>query len=774
MRGVTRSVRRSFSPAPVLGFLLGLPIWVTCGLLAAPIDARAQTCPDTVFDECIQDAATEAGIGKLQCTANDVKVTQITSNTAGTCTKGDMVTFMGSLSVQANASGRYDIGAYIPQFPNTNPLTGSCSISTVPCSASCCQPGMGGCPQNIPPSTTCPFATLDGDGCGDVTKVGLGTFELSKAISITCEPCPDNPVQACVNTCTSWKQTANSADCNGPDDPGKLGAFPGSPSKCNCSPVPVVNITVATATPTQTATATATATPTRTPTATATSTPTATAVSTATATATSTATRTATATATATATRTPTRTPTPTATSTPTCAPGTPNPAAAKADNSAFGAHIEDTGLSLNETLEPVSSNQQGVGSNSASDQLLTVKVPNSGPNKGSILTADVLRTTSTSTVTASPAEADHTSTADAVAVKLLENPAGSGNFVITADLVRAVASTTASGSASSFSSIGSTFTNLKVNGVLYADVNPNTKIDLSSLFGAGSYVILYERIGSTSQPPASQLSGGTFAADLTVNMIHVHVTNNPVTGGTTDIIVSNAVAHADFPETSLCTAGPVQEVSGHAFIASETTDPAILPILVGFVSIPPSGGHDHQGPLNVALPADGSVVSGGAANSDSTGTNGATSSTASSEADIANVCVVRSSTIPQTCLVSATAVKSQANSTASGAGASSNDSGTSFLGLCINGTPVGCVGGTPIGGTPPANTTIPLGALGFVVLNEQVCDGSASLPGCAGTNHSGLTVRAIHVVVTVPNPPFKAGAEVIVSEAHSDATFMP
>src|ERR1051325_1228894 len=284
MRAVTVSVRRSFSPARVLGSVLPLPVLVMCGLLVAPIDARAQTCPATVVDECIQDAATEAGIGKLQCTANDVKVTQITSNTAGTCTTGDMVTFMGSLSVQANASGRYDIGAYIPQFPNTNPLTGSCSINTVPCSASCCQPGSGGCPANSPPTTTCPFANLDSDACGDVTKVGLGTFELSQPISITCEPCPNNPMQACVNTCTSWKQKADSTDCSGPDAPGNLGASPAAPSKCNCSPVPVVNITVKTPTPTPTATATVTATPTRTPTPTATSTPTATAIPTATAT----------------------------------------------------------------------------------------------------------------------------------------------------------------------------------------------------------------------------------------------------------------------------------------------------------------------------------------------------------------------------------------------------------------------------------------------------------------------------------------------------------
>ena len=62
----------------------------------------------------------------------------------------------------------------------------------------------------------------------------------------------------------------------------------------------------------------------------------------------------------------------------------------------------------------------------------------------------------------------------------------------------------------------------------------------------------------------------------------------------------------------------------------------------------------------------------------------------------------------------------------------------------------------------------INLPGIGFVILNEQFSDGPE-------TGHSGLTVRAIHMVVTVPDNPFglTAGAEIIVAEAHSDATFV-
>jgi hypothetical protein len=55
--------------------------------------------------------------------------------------------------------------------------------------------------------------------------------------------------------------------------------------------------------------------------------------------------------------------------------------------------------------------------------------------------------------------------------------------------------------------------------------------------------------------PPSGQLAGGTFAADLTVNMIRVHITGLALTGHAVDVVVSHAQAHADFPQPAGCPA---------------------------------------------------------------------------------------------------------------------------------------------------------------------------------------------------------------------------
>lgn len=168
------------------------------------------------------------------------------------------------------------------------------------------------------------------------------------------------------------------------------------------------------------------------------------------------------------------------------------------------------------------------------------------------ILQADVLRTTTTSTVTDLPAaSANATSVASSAAVNVL-------NGVVTATLVRGVASATADGGAATVSSVGSDIEGLMIDpdgtGPLPAvahEVAPNTRVNLDPLvFGAGSYVALYERKASTSSPTGS--SGGTYVSDLEVNMIHVHVTGAALIGEV-DVIVGQAVAHADFPQTTVC-----------------------------------------------------------------------------------------------------------------------------------------------------------------------------------------------------------------------------
>ena len=390
---------------------------------------------------------------------------------------------------------------------------------------------------------------------------------------------------------------------------------------------------------------------------------------------------------------------------------------------------------------------------------MVEVNVPEPG---GGVLRADVLRASSTSEIANGPAQAKHTSVAETVNLNIL-------NGLVTASLVRGVATATASGSASSVSSIGSTFKELVVNGVAMNNVTPNTRIDLPvAVYGPGSFVLLYEHVGSTSTPAPGQIQGGAYAADLTVNMIHVYITDSlPTVSGnqTVEVIVADAVAHADFPQRELCAIPPEQTVSGHAFIASATTDPALLPTTVGFVSIPSTGGSDHQ---NVDAVTIGSAVSAEASVSDSSGAFGPTQSTASSLAQATGVCLLPTAT---GCTISATLVKAQSNSTADASAASSSDDPTELVGLVVM--------GTPVSGASPPNTVIELPGIGFVILNEQICDNNGTLVNnCSdGTvpGHSGLTVRDIHVVATVPDNPLglTPGTEIILSEAHSDAGFV-
>ena len=103
--------------------------------------------------------------------------------------------------------------------------------------------------------------------------------------------------------------------------------------------------------------------------------------------------------------------------------------------------------------------------------------------------------------------------------------------------------------------------------------------------------------------------------------------------------------------------------------------------------------------------------------------------------------------------LVKATFVRSVSTTTEHTPGSfGTSAAGTKFVGLVV--------AGTPISGTPAPNTKINLPGVGYVILNQQV-------PAVTKTRAS-LTVIAIHVVVTTPNPAAKAGTQIIVSFAHS------
>src|SRR2546425_1642363 len=380
------------------------------------------------------------------------------------------------------------------------------------------------------------------------------------------------------------------------------------------------------------------------------------------------------------------------------------NPAGANANGNALGAQIQDTLLGINQALpaatpatctQGVCSSQSGIGSTSNSNQVLNVAVP---PPGGAVLKANVLSASSTSTVDPTTNSATDTGVAESAGVNLVGG-------LVTADVVRAVATAQASAFNSSFSSAGAAFSNLVVNGIQMNNVNPNTTIDLpAAQFGAGSFVKLFEEIGSSSQPPSGQLSGGTFAADLTVNMIRVHITGLALTVDAIDVVVSHAQAHADFPQPAGCPS-LVGTVSGNATIVNEQTNPSQLPVVVGFVSIPPQGGHDHQDLDQLST----SLVSGGTSVSDSAGTVVSSSSNSSSFAKAQNVCVLP---VNGSCTLFASAITSQANSVSGGGKSSSDPQGTSLIGLSV--------GGMSVSDNPPPNTTILLPGIGSVTPHKQ------------------------------------------------------
>ena len=437
-------------------------------------------------------------------------------------------------------------------------------------------------------------------------------------------------------------------------------------------------------------------------------------------------------------------------------APGA-HPELANANGSALGAKVVVGLLNIDQTIAPTSSTQSGVGSDAHGAQVLSLAVP---PPGGAIAKLGLINTASSSTVNPGTGGSTAISTAETLGVNLL-------NGAITADVVRAVAHASASGAGSTFSTLGSTIVNLKVSNIAINDVAPNTTIKLpAALFGSGSYVKLYERTGSKVRPAPGVTTGGTYAADVAVNMIHVFVKDSlPLVPGNqvAEIIVSGAAAHADFPQITLCQAIPDRAVSGHAFIADLQVGQDLLGVTVGAVSIPPEGGSAQQSYESLIIPDSGTGVTAHAVESRSEGFPTATQSGSTSHAQAENLCVLRMN--PASCVIAATLVRSQANSLADSTGAVSNSFGTQLVGLMINGTPINV--------TPAPNTVIELPGIGFVILNEQFCDGTATLPSCAGPVASGITIRAIRVVITNSLlVDAGLGTQIIVAQAHADAVW--
>lgn len=155
----------------------------------------------------------------LTCTANDIRVSEVTNvtNLDGTtpveCVLGESVTFKADITIETTANERYGYGVWLPEGQwsarDRNP-DNTCSV--------------------LIGQTDGPGIDLDGDVCADISKAGdnspVHVYE-NEVITLFCRD-DDQSGQAEFNYCASWNQQEYGI-CSGTEP-----TPAGSPSKCRC------------------------------------------------------------------------------------------------------------------------------------------------------------------------------------------------------------------------------------------------------------------------------------------------------------------------------------------------------------------------------------------------------------------------------------------------------------------------------------------------------------------------------------------------------------
>jgi len=303
----------------------------------------------------------------------------------------------------------------------------------------------------------------------------------------------------------------------------------------------------------------------------------------------------------------------------------------------------------------------------------------------------------------------------------------------ITADVVKAVANTSANATTINSTPAGSQFVNLKIAGrSISADVAPNTRVNLP---GVG-YVLLKS---------VNKGGDGQKLSKITVEMLTVVVTQTnafdlPVGSR---IVVAHAVS--GFSRTE-----PAVIVGGQAYAATALTTTDAFQNRVGkaaFVVMGCEGTNGKTKTNNVNTLDVGGVLSSGTGVTTAFGGPTTSGTVAKTTATVENVELLGT-------LIVADTVKAVAQDTFRNGQRFSSTQGTQFLGLEVAGVAV------PVDVAP--NTRIDLPGIGFVIVNEQILPAAGST---ARTQVNGLRVK-VNKNNTLGIP---VGTQIIV--AHADST---
>ena len=192
------------------------------GILVVPQPASAQDNGPTQTGEiCMQRVfgTPVTNANRLNCTANDIRLSRAVSVSPETCTRGERFDLTATFETVVTANSRYDGGFFFRIDGGTN-ARGDGSGATGECSLSALTPGA---PPALPQGGT----GADNDTCGDLNSgTYLVTFTIPQVL------CQDSNGDGFLNlpNCTSWHSNQSTA-CNISE------AFdfdPDTKSKCVC------------------------------------------------------------------------------------------------------------------------------------------------------------------------------------------------------------------------------------------------------------------------------------------------------------------------------------------------------------------------------------------------------------------------------------------------------------------------------------------------------------------------------------------------------------
>ena len=242
-------------------------------VVVAPAFAQ-NTCLQNEYNIAAGLSATStASSNKLNCTANDVRIAQVTNvrdpatgGTLSSCVLGSHFDFIADFKVvTSSTSSRSNIGMYIATNSTSQALTGACADNLIPPPASLgTRPVSGNLSAQFPCAASGPAHSImcgtnyydefdpAPDSCGDTSSQDNGGAAGTQIITMliqnySCTP-PAGSNQLVLPNCTSWQIPGGTIQCQAPSgqQSWNISAIPGTKSKCNCE---VISLPVIAQTP---------------------------------------------------------------------------------------------------------------------------------------------------------------------------------------------------------------------------------------------------------------------------------------------------------------------------------------------------------------------------------------------------------------------------------------------------------------------------------------------------------------------------------------------